>query len=90
MPCGMYLHAAMRGTEWGGAARRRGRGFTHPEQSGGRAQRRSAQAKRGRLGKPLRRARAKPSAACLRRLCAHAHRIFRHALRAGTSLSRIF
>src|SRR6202023_2324078 len=29
-----------------------GRGFTHPEQRGGRAQRRSAQAKRGRLGSP--------------------------------------
>jgi hypothetical protein len=39
-----------------------GRGISHPEQSGGRAKRRSAQAKRGRLGKPLRRARAAPSA----------------------------
>src|ERR1700679_4266828 len=67
----------------GGAAKRKGRGISHPEQSGGRAKRRSAQAQRGRLlGNPLRCARAEPSAKVwFPYACASAHMIFRVALR---------
>ena len=55
---GMYLHAE-RLLAKAGVARRKGRGISHPWRGSrrrngkGGAQRRSAQAKRGRLGKPL-------------------------------------
>ena len=58
-----------------------GRGISHSKQSGERAQRRSAQAKRGRLGRPLRRARAKPSASVVSLFVRMSARIFRVALR---------
>jgi len=45
---GMYLHAE-RLLAKAGRQGAMGRGISHPEQSGGRAQRRSAQAQRGRL-----------------------------------------
>jgi hypothetical protein len=79
---GMYLHAE-RLLAKAGRQGAMGRGISHPKQSGGRAQRRSAQAQRGRLlGNPLRRARAAPSARFGFLLRAHqAHRIFRVALR---------
>jgi hypothetical protein len=79
---GMYLHAE-RLLAKAGRQGAMGRGISHPEQSGGRAQRRSAQAQRGRLlGNPLRRARAEPSARFGFLIRAHqAHRIFRVALR---------
>src|SRR5665213_1542141 len=76
MPCAACTY--MPNASWrrrGGKAQ--GEGSPHPEQSGGRAKRRSAQAKRGRLlGNPLCCARAEPSAKVwFPHACASAHRI---------------
>ena len=89
---GMYLHAE-RLLAKAGVARRKGRGISHPwsgaKRSGkGEAQRRSAQAKRGRLGRPLapRDGAAPLSEVWLPYSCASAHRLSGSALRAGTRL----
>ncbi len=79
---GMYLHAERLLAKAGGS-KAQGEGYPHPwsgaEGAEGGAQRRSAQAKRGRLGKPLAprdRGRAL-SEVCLPYACASAHRNFR-------------
>jgi hypothetical protein len=84
MPCVACTY--MPNASWrrrGGKAQ--GRGISHPEQSGGRAKRRSAQAKRGRLRETLApRQGSALSEVWFPHKCALAHRIYQGRVAAGT------